>query len=163
MLGMWILYSIDSYIYRYACAIADKDSIINTGGLDNMKLVERYNLQVGYGKGSFLIWNTVGVRSPPIISCPKCFNLICCTRAMLKTFLRWPREDIAMDVDHTIVVVLWWVYGTRVVQYGGRSPTMETCPPHLQNFDSPPTMTFNPCPQWWYYGACGTMLIVVLS
>ena len=34
-------------MYRHACAIADKDSTIITGGVDTMQVVARYNLQVG--------------------------------------------------------------------------------------------------------------------
>ena len=34
---------------RYHCAIDDKDSTIITGGVETMKVVARYNLQVGLG------------------------------------------------------------------------------------------------------------------
>ena len=38
-------------MFRFACAVTDEDedSIIITGGTDTMKVVARYNLQVGFG------------------------------------------------------------------------------------------------------------------
>ena len=46
-------------LYRNACAIADKDSTIITGGMQTMKVVARYNLQVGFGTIYIVLYCTL--------------------------------------------------------------------------------------------------------